>query len=42
MLLRPVRRLLPVFISTVRFDTDHLLALAAGAIPKIPLEEIRA
>jgi hypothetical protein len=31
---------------TVRFDTDHrevdLSALAAGAIPKIPLVEIRA
>jgi hypothetical protein len=26
---------------TVRFDTDHLSALAVGAIPKIPLLEIR-
>jgi hypothetical protein len=24
---------------TVRFDTDHLSALAAAAIPKIPLVE---
>jgi hypothetical protein len=38
-----VWRLLPVYFDvTVRFDTDHLSALAAGAIPKIPREEIRA
>ena len=30
------------FDVPVRFDTDHLSALAAGAVPKIPLEEIRA
>jgi uncharacterized protein (TIGR02217 family) len=30
------------FGVTVRFDTDHLSAFAAGAIPKIPLVEIRA
>jgi uncharacterized protein (TIGR02217 family) len=30
------------FDVPVRFDTDHLSALAAGAIPKIPLVEIRA
>jgi uncharacterized protein (TIGR02217 family) len=29
------------FDVTVRFDTDHLSALAAGAIPKIPLVGIR-
>jgi uncharacterized protein (TIGR02217 family) len=29
------------FDVTVRFDTDHLSAFAAGAIPKIPLVEIR-
>jgi uncharacterized protein (TIGR02217 family) len=30
------------FNVPVRFDADHLSALATGAIPKIPLLEIRA
>jgi uncharacterized protein (TIGR02217 family) len=30
------------FDVPLRFDADHLSALAAGAIPKIPLLEIRA
>jgi hypothetical protein len=37
----PIRAASFNFDVTVRFDTDHLSALATGAIPKIPLVEIR-
>jgi len=38
----PIRAAGFYFDVTVRFDTDHFSAFAAGAIPKIPLVEIRA